>query len=153
MKKSFLVAFLILLAAGVFSGCSVRQETQQKESGNQQNYFNEVSKAQKIQVISLEDKRTSASVRNKDEIRRLIEDLKIEQWKAVESVPEGTKTSYRCDLYQAGTQKLNQKKPGSMRKMGSLTFYKDSPYASMKVLSLRLNFKIPVDATQILEKL
>lgn len=153
MKKSFYTAAVILFVVSVVSGCSVKQESKEKETTKQQTKISEVSKAQKIQIISLKDQKTAAVIKDKDEIRSLIEDLKIDQWETVKSVPEGAKAVYRCDLYQAGTQKLNRKKPGSMKKLGSLTFYEDSPYVNMKVLAFRLNFKIPVDAVQILEKL
>lgn len=153
MKKSFYMAVVILFAVSVFSGCSVKQESKENETTKQQTKISEVSKAQKIQIISLKDQKTAAVLKDKDEIRSLMEDLKINRWETVKAVPEGAKAAYRCDLYQAGTQKLNQKKPGSMKKMGSLTFYKDSPYVSMKILSFRLNFKSSVDAVQILEKL
>lgn len=153
MKKTIYTAVVILFAVSVFSGCSVKQEPKEKETTKQQTKISEVSKAQKIQIISLKEQKTVAVIKDKDEIRSLMEDLKIDQWETVKAVPEGAEAVYRCDLYQAGTQKLNQKKPGSMKKMGSLTFYEDSPYVSMKILSFRLNFKIPVDAVQILKKL
>lgn len=153
MKKSFCTAVVVLFAVSVFSGCSVKQETKEKETTKQQSKISQVHKAQKIQMIALKDQKTAVVIKDKDEIRTLIESLKIDRWETVKAVPEGAEAVYRCDLYQAGTQKLNQKKPGSMKKLGSLTFYKDSPYVSMKILSFRLNFKIPVDAVKILEKL
>lgn len=153
LKKILYLTVVFILSAGVFQGCSAKQETTKKKVTSRQKDISQVRKAQKIHVISLKDGKTAVTLNNKDDIRRLLEELKIEEWNAVKDIPDGEKSVYRCDLYQVGTKKLNKDSDGKMKKMGSLTFYRDSKYVSMKVLDFDLNFKIPVNAEEILKEL
>lgn len=153
MKKILCLTAVLILGITVLQGCSARQETTEKKVTSRQKDISQVSKAQKIDVISLKDGKTIVTLNNKDDIRRLLEELKIDEWKAVKDIPDGEKSVYRCDLYQVGTKKLNKDSDGKMKKIGSLTFYRDSKYVSMKILAFDLNFKVPVDAEEILKEL
>ena len=54
------------------------------------------------------DRKTIAVLKNKDDIRKLIGELKIDEWKSVREIPAEEKAAYRCLLYQAETKKLNE---------------------------------------------
>lgn len=153
MKKVLCWTAVFILGAGVLHGCSAKKQPSQRKVTSRQENISQVSKAQKIEIISLEDQKTIAVVKNKDNIRSLMEKLKIDEWKAVKEIPEDEISLYQCDLYQAGTKKLMKDTKTSMKKMGSLTFYRDSPYVSAKILDFRQNFKMTADAEEILNKL
>ena len=151
MKKIFCLTAVLILSIGVFQGCSVRKQKSQIKVTSRQDDISQVSKAQNIEIISCKDRKTIAVLKNKDGIQKLIDELRIDDWKTVKTIPDEEKAVYRCDLYQAGTKKLNGDSESSMKKMVSLTFYKDSTYASAEILNLRLNFKIPSGAESILK--
>ena len=150
MKRIFYLTAILILSAGVLQGCSAKKQKSQIKVTSRQDDISQVSKAQKIEIVSCRDRKTIAVLKNKDDIRKLGE-LKIDEWKSVREIPAEEKAAYRCLLYQAETKKLNEDSKGSMVKMGSLTFYKDSAYSSVKILGLQLKFKITADAESILE--
>lgn len=151
MKRIFYLTAILILSAGVLQGCSAKKQKSQIKVTSRQDDISQVSKAQKIEIVSCRDRKTIAVLKNKDDILKLIGELKIDEWKSVREIPAEEKAAYRCLLYQAETKKLNEDSKGSMVKMGSLTFYKDSAYSSVKILGLQLKFKITADAESILE--
>ena len=151
MKRIFYLTAILILSAGVLQGCAAKKQKSQIKVTSRQDDISQVIKAQKIDIVSCRDRKTIAVLKNKDDIRKLIGELKIDEWKSVREIPAEEKAAYRCLLYQAETKKLNEDSKGSMVKMGSLTFYKDSAYSSVKILGLQLKFKITADAESILE--
>lgn len=83
MKKIFCLTAVLILSIGVFQGCSVRKQKSQIKVTSRQDDISQVSKAQKIEIISCKDRKTIAVLKNKDGIQKLIDELRIDDWKTV----------------------------------------------------------------------
>ena len=77
MKRIFYLTAILILSAGVLQGCSAKKQKSQVKVTSRQDDISQVSKAQKIEIVSCRDRKTIAVLKNKDDIRKLIGELKL----------------------------------------------------------------------------
>lgn len=134
MKKIILT---IVLSSLFLCGCDVVNE-----NGQESGYYSDLTKAQKITVISADTSDISQEMTENQEISDFISALDIEHWE-LGSLPETARLAGTFQFSQEETLKFGQ--DASDREMSAICeilCYEDIPYLTLKTAGVKISFRV-----------
>lgn len=141
MKKIFLV---LVMASALFCGCG------KEESSDVSEYYNEVSKAQEIAVVSADTSSVIQTISGKEEIEAFMAALDMEGWE-LGKLPKGAEEIGSFGLSQEETVKFGQTETdGELYDVCKISVY-DASYAKFETAGLDMVFEISEDAADYLQ--
>ncbi len=141
MKKMFLA---LVMVSALLCGC------QAKESSDVSEYYNEVSKAQEIAVVSADTSDVIQTLAGKEEIEVFMAALDMEKWE-LGKLPKGTEEIGSFGLSQEETVKFGQTETDSELYDVCKIFVYDAPYVKFEVAGLDMVFEISGNAADYLQ--
>lgn len=118
---------------------NIKQETNNAVS--EQESINDLSKAQRIDVVSPETSEVIKTITDRTEIEDFVSALAVDEW-APESQPEGAAAAGIFNLYQEKTIKAGETETdGTLYEIGTITVY-DAPYIAFRAAGFDITFKI-----------
>lgn len=138
MKK---LLFVVIGCVLVLCGC------QSKENTSLNNQYDEISKAQAIQIINADTSDILETITSKEEIENFITALDMEKWE-YDSLPENAHQSGLFVFSQEETLKAGQTvTDGKLYDTCKIYTYQDCPYISFEIAEMNMNFKV-TDSTK-----
>lgn len=141
MKKIFLI---IVMVSALFCGCG------KKESEDVSEYYNEVSKAQEITVVSADTSSVIQTFTGKEDIGDFMTALDMDKWE-LGKLPSGAEEVGSFGLSQEETVKFGQTgTDGRLYDVCKISVYDDS-YVKFGVAGFDMVFKISEDTSDYLQ--
>lgn len=146
MKKSVnKISALILMAAILLCGCQTDDSNTDISE-----YYEGLSKAQEIEVISASGSDIIATLSEKKDIADFILALDMEHWE-MNALPKTAEVVGNVSFSQEETIKFGETATdGEMRSVCEMLCYEGIPYLTMKVAGLKMTFKIPDETAEYL---
>ncbi len=141
MKKMFLI---LVMVSVLFCGCG------KEERADVSRYYNEVSKAQEIAVVSADTSSVIQTLTGKEDIGDFVMALDMDKWK-LGKLPSGAEEIGSFGLSQEETVKFGQTgKDGALYDICKISVYNDS-YVKFEVAGLKMIFAIREGAADYLQ--
>lgn len=141
MKKMFLI---LVMVSVLFCGCG------KEERADVSGYYNEVSKAQEIAVVSADTSSVIQTLTSKEDIGDFMMALDIDKWE-LGKLPSGAEEIGSFDLSQEETVKFGQTGTnGKLYDVCKISVYDDS-YVKFEVGGLKMVFAISEGAADYLQ--
>ena len=141
MKKMFLV---LVMVSVLFCGCGKEERADVSE------YYNEVSKAQEIAVVSADTSSVIQTLTSKEDIGDFMMALDMDKWK-LGKLPSGAEEIGSFGLSQEETVKFGQTgTDGELYDVCKISVYNDS-YVKFEVAGLKMVFAISEGAADYLQ--
>lgn len=141
MKKMFLA---LVMVSALLCGC------QAEESSDVSEYYNEVSKAQEIAVVSADTSSVIQTLAGKEEIEAFMAAMDMEKWE-LGKLPKGAEEIGSFGLSQEETVKFGQTETdGELYDVCKISVY-DASYVKFEAAGLDMVFEISEDAADYLQ--
>ena len=141
MKKMFLI---LVMVSVLFCGCG------KEESADVSGYYNEVSKAQEIAVVSADTSSVIQTLTSKEDIGDFMMALDMDKWE-LGKLPSGAEEIGSFGLSQEETVKFGQTgTDGELYDVCKISVYDDS-YVKFEVAGLKMVFAISEGAADYLQ--
>lgn len=141
MKKIFMV---LVMASALFCGCGKEENLDVSE------YYNEVSKAQEISVVSADTSSVIQTITGKEDIGDFMLALDMDKWE-LGKLPSGTEEIGSFGLSQEETVKFGQTETDGKLYDVCKIFVYDASYVKFEVAGLDMVFEISEDAAAYLQ--
>ncbi|WP_286082637.1 hypothetical protein [Parablautia intestinalis] len=141
MKKIFMV---LVMASALFCGCG------KEENSDVSEYYNEVSKAQEIAVVSADTSSVIQTITGKEGIGDFMLALDMDKWE-LGKLPSSIEEIGSFGLSQEETVKLGQTEAdGELYDVCKISVY-DTSYVKFEVTGLDMVFEISEDTADYLQ--
>lgn len=113
-------------------------------------YYEEISKTQKITIISADTYNTVATLSSKEELTDFINALDIAKWE-LKSLPQDAEKSGILSLSQEKTLMFGQSTSNrKLHNISEIYSYKAIPYVTLKTSEISMSFKVTKNTAEYL---
>lgn len=142
MKK---ISFVIIMLLLFLCGCSANGN-----NNDLSHYYGELSKAQKISIIPSTASQPIKTLNTNGEVKNFINSLDIKNWK-FKKLPENLEKSGTFSFSQEETLKFGKtNKDGKFHDVCEIYSYKESPYVTLKIAGVEMDFEATYKAAEYL---
>ncbi|HIT89096.1 MAG TPA: hypothetical protein IAC41_01575 [Candidatus Merdenecus merdavium] len=149
--KKFITIISVIICLSTITGCAKNNVVD--TSNDFVEYYSEMEKAQKIEIVPTDKKKTSQTLSNKNDILQFIDTLAVDKWELttlpVSTEISGTFVFSQNETIQLGKNKMNLDSYEAIK----IYSYKDCPYVTIKIADLDFDFKVSKNTAKYLNTL
>lgn len=142
MKK---ILIAMIMATMLLCGCQANNV-----STDVSEYYGELSKAQEIAVISADTSDIEETLTERQDIANFITALDTEHWE-LKTLPETAEAVGSFPFSQEETIKFGESATdGELHYVGEIVCYNEIPYITLKIVGLKMTFKVSDETARYL---
>lgn len=142
MKK---ILIAMIMATMLLCGCQANNV-----STDVSEYYGELSKAQEIAVISADTSDIEETLTERQDIANFITALDMEHWE-LKTLPETAEAVGSFPFSQEETIKFGESATdGELHYVGEIVCYNEIPYITLKIVGLKMTFKVSDETARYL---